>query len=274
MRQPSCRTNEERTEEGLTPLAQNTLLDLAARLKAEDMATKGYYAHIAPDGTTPMDFVSRAGYRYRLIGENLVVQRTSAKQVVDAFMGSPGHRTNILRKDFTEIGVGTAKGLYKGEETTFTVQIFAAPQVPVQSSKENVKPISNTPKVPDLPKAPIVATVPRPQSAAKPPVVTAPPPVKAATTTLSIAPLDEKVKEILKPLAPLIEIATTSTTSQATSTPVLYTPSFSFKAPTFVSFNDVSRLEVQTPETAKRSTWKESAANLWNGLVAEIQSWF
>ncbi|HEY1042129.1 MAG TPA: CAP domain-containing protein, partial [Candidatus Paceibacterota bacterium] len=260
-------TNEERAVKNLPALERNALLDLAARLKAEDMATKGYYAHVAPDGTTPMDFVNRSGYRYRIIGENLVVERTSADQVVEAFMGSPGHRANILRKDFTEIGVGTAEGTHKGKDAIFTVQIFAAPLATAQSSKEVVKPTSKVPEGSELPKAPVV-TVPRPQAEQKPKT---PAPV-LATTTLSIAPLGEKVKEILKPLTMPLEATTTASTSSRPLEVPAYTPSFpiTFSEPSV--FEDVSRLEVKTPSVAASSTWIEDISFKMKQILLTLHS--
>lgn len=121
------RTNAERTAFGVPTLQRNALLDEAAQRKAEDMAAKGYYAHISPEGRTPMDWVEEAGYRYQIVGENIVVNRPDAEAVLRAFMGSPGHKANVLRTSFTEIGIGVATGTYKGKEATFTVQMFAAP---------------------------------------------------------------------------------------------------------------------------------------------------
>lgn len=262
-------TNEERAVKNLPALERNALLDLAARLKAEDMATKGYYAHIAPDGTTPMDFVNRSGYRYRIIGENLVVERMSADQVVEAFMDSPGHRANILRKDFTEIGVGTAEGTHKGRDAIFTVQIFAAPLAISQSSKEIVKPTSKVPEGSELPKAPVV-TVPRPQAEQKP-KTTVP---AFATTTLSIAPLDEKVKEILKPLTIPLEAATTTGSSSPASEVYAYAPSFPIKLQAPSVFEDVSRLGVKTPAVTGQLDWTEGFSRFVGELSRTVRGWF
>ncbi|MDP2815761.1 MAG: CAP domain-containing protein, partial [Rectinemataceae bacterium] len=150
-------TNKERSEKDIPVLQRNSLLDQAAQMKAQDMAANGYYAHVSPDGLTPMHWVGKAGYKYLIIGENLVVNRTDAEQVVDAFMGSPGHRANILRTDFTEIGIGVANGVYKGKDATFTVQIFAAPYPQKEVPKVAVKPVSAPTKTTETPKP--VATV-------------------------------------------------------------------------------------------------------------------
>jgi len=120
-------TNEEREEESLRTLTRNPLLDEAAQLKAEDMAAKEYFAHTSPDGVTPWYWFDEAGYNFIRAGENLAVHFTESDDVVAAWMDSPGHRDNILGDGYTEIGVGTAKGEYKGFPTVFVVQLFGTP---------------------------------------------------------------------------------------------------------------------------------------------------
>lgn len=120
-------TNEERTGESLTTLTRNPLLDEAAQRKAEDMATHEYFAHTSPDGVTPWYWFDDVGYDFARAGENLAVHFTESDDVVDAWMDSPGHRDNILGDGYTEIGVGTAKGEYKGFPTVFVVQLFGTP---------------------------------------------------------------------------------------------------------------------------------------------------
>jgi hypothetical protein len=120
-------TNEARTEDGLGTLTRNSLLDKAARLKAMDMASRGYFAHDAPDGTTPWHWFGEVGYEFVRAGENLAVHFTDSGRVVEAWMQSPGHRANILGDNYTEIGIGTARGTYEGYEAVFVVQLFGTP---------------------------------------------------------------------------------------------------------------------------------------------------
>lgn len=130
-------TNKERSGESLQSLTRNATLDEAARLKAEDMARRGYFAHNSPDGLTPWHWFDQAGYSFIHAGENLAVHFTDSENLVDAWMGSPGHRANILGGNYTEIGVGTAKGTYEGYDTVFVVQLFGAPAV--EAFTENVE---------------------------------------------------------------------------------------------------------------------------------------
>ncbi|HYE23063.1 MAG TPA: CAP domain-containing protein [Candidatus Paceibacterota bacterium] len=120
-------TNDARTEEHLASLTDNELLRQGAQMKADDMAEKGYFSHTGPDGSQPWKWFSLAGYRYQFAGENLAVNFTESEDVVAAWLKSPSHRANILKKDFTEIGIGIATGTYKGKEAVFVVQFFGKP---------------------------------------------------------------------------------------------------------------------------------------------------
>jgi hypothetical protein len=121
-------TNTERGGGSVPGLARSALLDRAATLKAEDMAREGYFSHDSPAGITPWHWFSEVGYRYAYAGENLAVHFSDSHDVVEAWMKSPGHRANILNTTYTEIGIGTAKGVYKGVPTVFVVQLFGTPR--------------------------------------------------------------------------------------------------------------------------------------------------
>ncbi len=120
-------TNTVRLEESLQTLTPNPLLEKAAQLKANDMAEKGYFSHNTPDGKTPWYWFDLAGYKYAAAGENLAVNFIDSKDVTNAWLNSPLHRANILNGRYTEIGIATAKGTYKGKEVIFVVQEFGRP---------------------------------------------------------------------------------------------------------------------------------------------------
>jgi uncharacterized protein YkwD len=119
-------TNQERVAESLPSLTRNSVLDAAARLKAQDMAENSYFAHYSPAGVSPWHWFEVAGYEYENAGENLAVYFTDSAAVVDAWMDSPTHKANIVNSKYQEIGVGTAKGVYDGHETVFVVQFFGS----------------------------------------------------------------------------------------------------------------------------------------------------
>jgi hypothetical protein len=120
-------TNQERTNNGLKPLTYNDQLAKAAQEKAKDMLIKNYWAHYAPEGTTPWDFILSAGYKYEYAGENLAKDFMFSDGVVKAWMDSKTHRENILRANYDEIGFAVVNGVLNGEETTLVVQMFGKP---------------------------------------------------------------------------------------------------------------------------------------------------
>lgn len=119
-------TNAKRAEVGLEPLVLDQRLSRAAALKAQDMFANNYWAHNSPNGKTPWEFVSAAGYRYRVAGENLAKNFSVSSAVVDAWMASPTHKDNVMRKDYKDIGFAVVNGVLAGEETTLVVQMFGA----------------------------------------------------------------------------------------------------------------------------------------------------
>jgi len=143
-------TNEERQSQKIKPLAISPVLNKAAEMKAEDMATKGYFAHTSPEGKTPWYWLSLAGYDFQYAGENLAINFTDSKDVTKAWMESPTHKANIVKGNYTEMGTGIAKGVYKGKETIFVAQVYANPLIkPTMEAKtkEEIKVIEKLPEI-------------------------------------------------------------------------------------------------------------------------------
>jgi uncharacterized protein YkwD len=92
--------NVERAAAGCSPLVANATLNTVARAHSTDMAVQGYFSHRSKD----------AGYNGRAMGENIAGGQTTAAAVMSGWMKSPGHRANILRCGYKEIGVGYHKG--------------------------------------------------------------------------------------------------------------------------------------------------------------------
>lgn len=122
-------TNEQRVENNRSQLVRNSVLDKAAAAKAQHMADNEYFAHFAPDGTTPWEFFADQGYVYAHAGENLAIHFTDSAEVVEAWMLSPAHKKNIVDPKFREIGVGTARGTFDGYDTVYVVQLFGTPAI-------------------------------------------------------------------------------------------------------------------------------------------------
>lgn len=133
-------TNLQRKADGRVAFSENAKLHQAASLKVADMFSRQYFAHVSPTGEGASDLVERSGYKYIAVGENLALGNFSDdKDLVEAWMNSPGHRANILDADFTEIGVAAERGIYEGEETWLAVQIFAKPLSACPQLDENLK---------------------------------------------------------------------------------------------------------------------------------------
>lgn len=124
------------------PFALDDELSNLARAHSEDMAKRGYFKHVNPEGLTPMKRLQAAGYnRCQFVGENIhqnnlysrVItekKKTSydwnsmeeiAGTTVKAWMDSEGHRDNILGKNYTRQGIGVA---ISGDDKVYITEIL------------------------------------------------------------------------------------------------------------------------------------------------------
>ena len=126
--------NTERQKENLNPLVISMQLNDAAEKKAADMLEKNYWAHISPTGTTPWQFITGSGYNYIYAGENLAKSFDTSDEVVRAWLKSPTHRANLLKPEYSEIGLAVKNGVLDGEETTLVVQEFGSKERPYLAS--------------------------------------------------------------------------------------------------------------------------------------------
>lgn len=117
-------TNRERVKKGLEPLIMNAKLSEAAYMKVQDMLNRQYWAHEAPDGTTPWQWLTKAGYNYASAGENLAKNFSSSGATVTAWMASPEHRDNVLNARYDEAGFATADGVLDGQPVTLVVALY------------------------------------------------------------------------------------------------------------------------------------------------------
>lgn len=180
--------NGDRGANSIGGLAWSPVLAVAAQAKAEDMAAKGYFAHVSPDGKNSWHWFSQAGYTFIYAGENLAVDFSDSADVERAWMNSPTHRANILDGHFTEIGIATAQGSFQGRSTTFVVQMFGTPAPSAAPLK------IRTASSPSEPIAPALATA----TVTAPKLETAPA-LAAATTVPSTLVLGAESGSILPP---------------------------------------------------------------------------
>lgn len=112
-------TNAMRYEKDLPILKENPKLDLAARMKLDDMLARDYFAHNAPDGVSALDWIKRAGYIPTYWGENLARNFTNVQDTLTAWQNSPTHYANIMKPQYTETGIAVSG--------SYVVQVFAKP---------------------------------------------------------------------------------------------------------------------------------------------------
>jgi uncharacterized protein YkwD len=119
-------TNEERHKAGVPALQLSPQLDQAAQGHAEDMVRNNFFSHTGSNGSTLVTRVEAAGYVYSFAGENIAAGRATPAQTIQQWMNSPGHRQNMLNRNFTQIGFG-----YVSAPSTayrhYWVQVFGTP---------------------------------------------------------------------------------------------------------------------------------------------------
>ena len=106
--------NSEREKVGLSDLSSNQLLQKVGRDHAQDMLQRGYFSHFTPEGLSPFDRMDRVGVVYQAAGENLAFS-PNVVVAMQGLMQSPGHRANILSKDFGKVGIGVIDAGIYGE---------------------------------------------------------------------------------------------------------------------------------------------------------------
>lgn len=116
--------NQARKDVGLGELMENEKLNASALEKAEHMRDHDYFDHVSPQGLQPSYFAQKQDYDYKTFGENLAEGYFSAQSVHEGWMGSQGHKENILSENFKEIGVAILSFEKDGYKTYLIVQHF------------------------------------------------------------------------------------------------------------------------------------------------------
>ncbi len=113
-----CLHNQTRAAKGLPLLRENVKLDKAALGHSNDMVAEGYFDHTTPSGTSFVDRILSAGYVKRdagwVLGENLAWgtgDLSTPDGVMTSWMNSPGHKANILKRAYREVGIGIHLGV-------------------------------------------------------------------------------------------------------------------------------------------------------------------
>jgi uncharacterized protein YkwD len=126
--------NGVRAKAGCPALVMNARLVAAAKGHAKAMAEQNFFGHAGKDGSRFSRRIERQGYSYRAAAENIAAGQSSASEVVKSWLGSAGHRRNILNCGFRDTGIAV---VYQPDDKPlrgnrfalryYWVQVFAAP---------------------------------------------------------------------------------------------------------------------------------------------------
>jgi uncharacterized protein YkwD len=109
------------------PLTLSAVLNRAALIHSQDMASKSFLEHRGSDGSMVGERAARVGYKWRTVGENIADGAQTAEAVVKLWLDSPGHCANIMTPGFTEMGIAFAVDR-KSDAGIYWTQVFAAPR--------------------------------------------------------------------------------------------------------------------------------------------------
>jgi uncharacterized protein YkwD len=126
--------NSARAQAGCGPLRMNAQLVAAAQGHAQAMAAKNFFSHQGKDGSKLASRIKRAGYRFCAAAENIAAGQSSPSEVMQAWLGSSGHRKNMLNCGLTETGIAVVyqpdDAPLKGQKYAYKyywVQVFGRP---------------------------------------------------------------------------------------------------------------------------------------------------
>jgi uncharacterized protein YkwD len=189
-------TNQARASAGLPTLKWDSALASIARWRSKDMIDRDYFSHDIPGAGRVFDEMDNRGYCYTVAGENIgwnsgYPDDAATPQIQQMFMGSPGHRENILNSLWNVAGVGAYKGA-DGKDM-WTV-LFAAKcgSTPTPTPKPTAMPTPKPTSAPTSTTAPAATPRPTPKSTPTPPPAAAPPtPEPTPTPTPTLEPTPE-----------------------------------------------------------------------------------
>ncbi|MGA9522259.1 MAG: CAP domain-containing protein [Myxococcaceae bacterium] len=120
------RINALRRAHGVAPLTLEPRVTEVAQAYSERMSSEGFFAHVAPDGSTVGQRLQAREYSYRAAGENLGL----ASGPLSAHFGiehSPGHRRNLIDPQYTRIGIGIAARTDRADPQVIVTEVLVDP---------------------------------------------------------------------------------------------------------------------------------------------------
>lgn len=127
--------NAARRNVGRSPLIWREDLAELARAHSDDMTKRNYFSHDTPEGLDPTDRLHEAGLSCRSgfsygIAENIAIETSlsnpsvTATEAVAGWIGSPGHRENLLGIQYDATGIGASFGVWQGYKAVYLTQVF------------------------------------------------------------------------------------------------------------------------------------------------------
>jgi uncharacterized protein YkwD len=108
------------------PLTLSALLSRAALIHNQDMSSQNFFEHQGSDGSKVGDRVARVGYRWGAVAENIAIGAATPEAVVNGWLDSPGHCSNIMDTRYTEMGIAYLVNR-KSDAGIYWTQVFARP---------------------------------------------------------------------------------------------------------------------------------------------------
>jgi uncharacterized protein YkwD len=148
-----ARINSLRKAHNLELVELDEKLNSVAQSYSELMAAQNFFAHVAPDGSDLRNRLQRAGYSYRIAGENLGLASgpLAAQFCIEQ---SPGHLRNLIDGRYKRVGVGVAYQKLEGRPQAIVTEILTEPVAasadPIQDAYRSVQQKRATLKLPAL----------------------------------------------------------------------------------------------------------------------------
>jgi hypothetical protein len=148
--------NQARSDAGARPLSVDGELLAAARGHDEWMDATDTFSHTGVNGSDPGDRMEAAGYGAQGWGENIAyvsgtLSEATVRHLHALLMDSPGHRANIERAGFEEVGIGLKQGTIDGRAVVFVTQAFGTPNAQERAEADDAGTVVATPTPPSTP---------------------------------------------------------------------------------------------------------------------------
>lgn len=119
--------NMERANVGVAPLVLDEALCNAANMRAIEMDCTGVFGHKRPNDNSCFEVYDICNVEWQsACGENIAGGQATPEEVMKSWLGSAGHKANILSPEYTKMGLGYSNsGCGAGSYSHYWAQEFA-----------------------------------------------------------------------------------------------------------------------------------------------------